>query len=164
MISITLTTINVHARTNGLLCAQTDPPPRPPAANLFCSLCTLFTATVHTTRTTLIFFFGKQLRGCGIEVYDKEKEWRSYLGDGRKGPIVGEGVAACCSLSAPEVQALVGKREEARRAKVFSNKTITGSTSESSEMLRRLATPICHTLLIGRLPTSVSLRQLWPIR
>mmetsp|Transcript_64081 Transcript_64081/g.128828 ORF Transcript_64081/g.128828 Transcript_64081/m.128828 type:complete len:412 (+) Transcript_64081:3-1238(+) len=62
----------------------------------------------------------EELRGCGIEVYDKEKEWRSYLGDGRKGPIVGEGVAACCSLSAPEVQALVGKREEARRAKDFS--------------------------------------------
>ena len=57
------------------------------------------------------------LRQRGIEVFDKEKEWRSSDGR-RRGLILAEGVPIC-TLNDDEIAEMVAKREEARRAKNF---------------------------------------------
>ena len=59
-----------------------------------------------------------QLRQGKIDVFDKEKEWRCTA-DGRRGSILGpDAVAAASTLSDSEIEALVMKREDARRSKV----------------------------------------------
>eukprot|EP00927_Polykrikos_kofoidii_P048998 TRINITY_DN43150_c0_g1_i1.p1 TRINITY_DN43150_c0_g1~~TRINITY_DN43150_c0_g1_i1.p1 ORF type:complete len:546 (-),score=90.24 TRINITY_DN43150_c0_g1_i1:99-1577(-) len=55
-----------------------------------------------------------QLRNMGVEVYDKEKEWRSR--DGRKGPLFTAGPAPC-TLSDAEIFERITAREDARSAK-----------------------------------------------
>merc|ERR1719461_2380235 len=56
----------------------------------------------------------EELRSMGVEVYDKEKEWRSR--DGRRGMLFTAGPMEC-ALSDQEIQELVREREEARRQK-----------------------------------------------
>eukprot|EP00928_Gymnodinium_smaydae_P079514 TRINITY_DN6341_c0_g1_i1.p1 TRINITY_DN6341_c0_g1~~TRINITY_DN6341_c0_g1_i1.p1 ORF type:complete len:378 (-),score=102.70 TRINITY_DN6341_c0_g1_i1:109-1242(-) len=58
----------------------------------------------------------EQLRGHGVEIYDKDKEWR--CNDGRRGPLFTAGPTECV-LQDMEIQARVGMREEARKNKDF---------------------------------------------
>lgn len=59
----------------------------------------------------------EQLRSMGVELYDKEREWRAN--DGRRGVLFTAG-AVQCSLSDYEITALVASREDARTTKDFS--------------------------------------------
>lgn len=56
----------------------------------------------------------EHLRSLGIELYDKDKEWRSK--DGRRGSMF-TAAPVECRLSDAEVQARVQDREDARKAK-----------------------------------------------
>mmetsp|Transcript_121089 Transcript_121089/g.342610 ORF Transcript_121089/g.342610 Transcript_121089/m.342610 type:complete len:439 (-) Transcript_121089:28-1344(-) len=58
----------------------------------------------------------EQLRALGVELYDKEKEWRSR--DGRRGTLFTAGPAEC-QLTDAEIQQRVHLREEARKMKDF---------------------------------------------
>mmetsp|Transcript_79671 Transcript_79671/g.165513 ORF Transcript_79671/g.165513 Transcript_79671/m.165513 type:complete len:382 (-) Transcript_79671:40-1185(-) len=57
----------------------------------------------------------EELRSMGVELYDKEKEWRSV--DGRRGSLIGAAVGGECYLTDVEIQDLISRREEARRTK-----------------------------------------------
>ncbi|CAE8621147.1 unnamed protein product, partial [Polarella glacialis] len=57
-----------------------------------------------------------ELRNVGVELYDKEKEWRSR--DGRKGKLFTAGPSECF-LTDSEIQDRVYEREDARRSKDF---------------------------------------------
>lgn len=59
----------------------------------------------------------EQLRNMGIELYDKEREWRSR--DGRRGVLFTAGPAAC-TLSDGEIYDAIQQREDARSAKDWS--------------------------------------------
>lgn len=56
----------------------------------------------------------EELRGMGIELYDKEKEWRSR--DGRRGALFTAGPLACL-MPEEHIQARIFQREEARKNK-----------------------------------------------
>lgn len=56
----------------------------------------------------------EELRAMGVELYDKEKEWRSR--DGRRGTLFTAGSQEC-HLSDMEIQSFVAQREDARKAK-----------------------------------------------
>eukprot|EP00928_Gymnodinium_smaydae_P079515 TRINITY_DN6341_c0_g2_i1.p1 TRINITY_DN6341_c0_g2~~TRINITY_DN6341_c0_g2_i1.p1 ORF type:complete len:421 (-),score=97.27 TRINITY_DN6341_c0_g2_i1:160-1344(-) len=58
----------------------------------------------------------EELRGHGVELYDKEKEWR--CNDGRRGPLFTAGPTECI-LQDIEIQERVALREEARKNKDF---------------------------------------------
>lgn len=58
----------------------------------------------------------EELRSKGVEVYDKEREWRSN--DGRSGVLFTAGPKVC-SLAERSITSLVVQREEARTAKDF---------------------------------------------
>jgi len=55
----------------------------------------------------------------GIEVYDKDHEWRSS--DGQRGPIPATAAGATSVLPDYRVFALLSEREEARRKKVLAH-------------------------------------------
>ena len=57
----------------------------------------------------------EQLRGMGIELFDREKEWRAQ--DGRRGPITEH--TQPCALSDAEIVALIEQREQCRKSKDF---------------------------------------------
>jgi len=59
----------------------------------------------------------EELRTMGIELYDKEKEWRSQ--DGRRGALFTAGPLAC-TLPEEHIQARIFQREEARKGKDWS--------------------------------------------
>lgn len=63
----------------------------------------------------------EQLRSYGVELYDKEREWR--CSDGRRGVLFTAGPVHCL-LTDYEIQTLVATREEARLAKDFSHADI----------------------------------------
>lgn len=56
----------------------------------------------------------EQLRSMGVELYDKDKSWRSK--DGRRGSMFTAGPVECV-LSDHEIEARVQQREEARKSK-----------------------------------------------
>mmetsp|Transcript_27655 Transcript_27655/g.87887 ORF Transcript_27655/g.87887 Transcript_27655/m.87887 type:complete len:476 (-) Transcript_27655:384-1811(-) len=56
----------------------------------------------------------EQLRSSGVELYDKEREWRSR--DGRRGELFTAGPAQCC-LSDSEIYERIAQREDARTVK-----------------------------------------------
>jgi len=56
----------------------------------------------------------EELRSMGVELYDKEKIWRTR--DGRRGTLFTAG-AGECSLSDAEIQEYIREREDARSAK-----------------------------------------------
>jgi len=58
----------------------------------------------------------EELRSMGVELYDKEKEWRSR--DGRRGPLFTAGPGECL-LSDMEIQERINEREDARKTKDF---------------------------------------------
>jgi len=58
----------------------------------------------------------EELRSMGIELYDKEKEWRSR--DGRRGMLFTAGPIEC-TLADEVIQEMIRDREEARRGKDF---------------------------------------------
>lgn len=58
----------------------------------------------------------EELRSMGVELYDKEKEWRT--GDGRRGVLFTAGSTECW-LSDAEIREQVDMREEARRGRDF---------------------------------------------
>lgn len=58
----------------------------------------------------------QELRDRGVELYDKEKEWRAK--DGRRGSLFTAGAAECV-LSDAEIQNQIGQRDEARKNKDF---------------------------------------------
>mmetsp|Transcript_33997 Transcript_33997/g.97662 ORF Transcript_33997/g.97662 Transcript_33997/m.97662 type:complete len:434 (-) Transcript_33997:135-1436(-) len=63
----------------------------------------------------------QQLRDMGVELYDKDREWRCK--DGRRGVLFTAGPVEC-PLSDAEIQARVQEREEARRAKEWERSNI----------------------------------------
>jgi len=56
----------------------------------------------------------EELRAMGIELFDKEREWRSH--DGRRGTLFTAGPAEC-TLSDEEIQSMVQEREDSRSTK-----------------------------------------------
>eukprot|EP01047_Picozoa_sp_COSAG01_P047349 COSAG01_NODE_4514_length_4962_cov_71.882171_2_plen_589_part_00 len=60
------------------------------------------------------------LRAHGVEIYDKQREWR--CADGRSGLLhhAGAAASASCKLTGAEIAALVAQREEHRAAKDWS--------------------------------------------
>eukprot|EP00933_Yihiella_yeosuensis_P043016 TRINITY_DN37718_c0_g1_i1.p1 TRINITY_DN37718_c0_g1~~TRINITY_DN37718_c0_g1_i1.p1 ORF type:complete len:365 (+),score=68.21 TRINITY_DN37718_c0_g1_i1:93-1187(+) len=58
----------------------------------------------------------EELRNMGVDLFDKEKEWRSR--DGRRGTLFTAGPSEC-PLSDMEIQDRIQQREEARRSKDF---------------------------------------------
>lgn len=59
----------------------------------------------------------EQLRSMGVELYDKEREWRSR--DGRRGELFTAGPVGC-SLSDAEIHEYIVQREDARTTKDWS--------------------------------------------
>lgn len=63
----------------------------------------------------------EQLRSLGVELFDKDREWRAR--DGRRGVLFTAGPLEC-PLADHEIQARVQEREEARRAKEWERSNV----------------------------------------
>jgi len=92
--------------------------------------------------------YREQLRWGGVDVFDKEKEWRCAA-DGRRGSILGpESAAAACTLCDTEIAALVVKREDARRSKVrlrLKSQALSGDLHSRWRELRSIQAEGSHT-------------------